>query len=172
MYTRFKTIMSALELKNKELAKELGITPAAVSDITNGRVKKISGSILIILKLKFKVNPDWLLTGEGEMFLTSPPGSHSQGRKEETPASKVMQNDADNENKNGLSGVDGGAEIFEGELNHTRWFRNLSPKKKVIAAALEELTEEGADRVVQGINYELRIEESRKVALRQKGEAG
>lgn len=66
---RIKIIIKTLGIKNKEFAKELGLTQGGLSDIINGRVKKLSGTFIELLKLKYNVNPTWLLTGEGEMFL-------------------------------------------------------------------------------------------------------
>ena len=56
-------------MSNGEFSDVLGITPAAVSDMIHGRVKKMSGPIIKLLELKYGVNPAWLLSGDGEMFL-------------------------------------------------------------------------------------------------------
>ncbi len=165
MKEQLRELIKALGISQKAFGESIDIKSAFISDILNGRAKGFSSESLAAIHKAYHVNINWLLTGEGEMFLPEAP-------------SKVMQSDA--AKKNGLSGVDGGAEIFEGELNHTRWFRNLSPKKKVIAAALEELTEDAATRIVYDVDYEIRIEDRRKAemessedkSLRQKGEAG
>ena len=106
MNYRFKEIIAAIGLKNKELARELGITPAAVSDIVNGRVKNISGSLLILLQLKFNINPDWLLTGEGDMFNT--PSDVKDGKVNYTSITDIN------------------------EITRTKWFKNLSKEQRDI----------------------------------------
>ncbi len=110
MNYRFKEIIAAIGLKNKELAGELGITPAAVSDIANGRVKNISGSLLILLQLKFNINPSWLLTGEGEMF--SPPSDVKEGKVSYTAISDIS------------------------DITRTRWFKNLTKEQREIITHL------------------------------------
>lgn len=66
---RFANALKSIGLKKTELAIELGVTKAAVSDIIHGRVKKISGTMIELLKIKYNINPSYLLTGEGPIFL-------------------------------------------------------------------------------------------------------
>lgn len=53
------------------MASSLGISAQVVSDIENGR-KDVSKNIILTLVQKFRVNPTWLLLGEGTMFLPAP----------------------------------------------------------------------------------------------------
>lgn len=69
MMERLKKIIIELNLSQKDFAVEIGVTKAAVSDMLHGRVKKISGSIVEILKVKYNVNPIWLNSGYGQMYL-------------------------------------------------------------------------------------------------------
>jgi transcriptional regulator with XRE-family HTH domain len=66
---RMKKILNKLDLQASSLAEELGITKSAMSKITLGKVKELSGSVVELLRLKYNINPTWLQTGEGEMFL-------------------------------------------------------------------------------------------------------
>lgn len=52
----------------KLFAESLGITQASLSDLENGVTKDISGPLQLLLSLKYDVNIDYLLKGEGEMF--------------------------------------------------------------------------------------------------------
>ncbi len=72
-------LIAALRMSNSEFANALGISPSAVSDMIHGRVRKISGSVAKLIEYKYHVNPDWLQSGEGEMFLhaTHDPVLHS-----------------------------------------------------------------------------------------------
>lgn len=125
MNYRFKEIIAAIGLKNKELARELGITPAAVSDIVNGRVKNISGSLLILLQLKFNINPDWLLTGEGEMFLS--PSDVKDGKVNYTSITDIN------------------------EITRTKWFKNLSKEQREIITHLASVKDRGILKKVSDI---------------------
>ena len=62
-------LIAALRMSNSEFANVLGISPSAVSDMIHGRVRKISGSVARLIEYKYDVNPEWLQSGEGEMFL-------------------------------------------------------------------------------------------------------
>ena len=125
MNYRFKEIIAAIGLKNKELARELGITPAAVSDIVNGRVKNISGSLLILLQLKFNINPDWLLTGEGDMFNT--PSDVKDGKVNYTSITDIN------------------------EITRTKWFKNLSKEQREIITHLASVKDRGILKKVSDI---------------------
>jgi transcriptional regulator with XRE-family HTH domain len=125
MNYRFKEIIAAIGLKNKELARELGITPAAVSDIVNGRVKNISGSLLILLQLKFNINPDWLLTGEGDMSNT--PSDVKDGKVNYTSITDIN------------------------EITRTKWFKNLSKEQREIITHLASVKDRGILKKVSDI---------------------
>lgn len=70
MRDRIREIIEKLGLKNSELGKVIGMNPQAFSNFLQGRTKDLSSSAINELKLKFNVDPLWLLTGEGEMFLS------------------------------------------------------------------------------------------------------
>jgi transcriptional regulator with XRE-family HTH domain len=68
-------LTNSKQIKNaSQLSEEIGITKSAIYEIINGRVKKLSGTMVELLRLKYNINPDWLLTGEGKMFLPTKPG--------------------------------------------------------------------------------------------------
>lgn len=67
---RLKNLLKELDLNQTEFAKAISISPGNISDIMTGRSKP---SLVTLKKIaeKFNVNLNWLLTGEGEMFITS-----------------------------------------------------------------------------------------------------
>ncbi len=65
---RYKTLRSHLGLSQTELAEQLKITQAAISAFEKGR-SGISPDILKKTSDTFNVNMNWLLNGQGEMFL-------------------------------------------------------------------------------------------------------
>ncbi len=54
-------------MNQKEFARLVGMSPSAITELLNGRVKKISNPFLLILFLQFGIRKQWLLTGEGAM---------------------------------------------------------------------------------------------------------
>ena len=65
---RLKYVREHLGLSQKELAQALGVSQKAVSYWERGE-RSMPAIILRRLKESLGVNPDWLLTGEGEPFL-------------------------------------------------------------------------------------------------------
>jgi len=67
-YHRLKEIRKSLNLSQKEFAEKLNIQQGSYGDIERGKVG-ISSSVLKILITKFYINPIWLYTGEGKLYL-------------------------------------------------------------------------------------------------------
>jgi transcriptional regulator with XRE-family HTH domain len=65
---RIQDIRTALDLKQEQLANRLGCSRSNLSQVENGLI--LPGfTILAALRKKFNVSVDWLLTGEGSMFI-------------------------------------------------------------------------------------------------------
>ena len=65
---RLKELRYKLGLSQREFAEKLGIHYMTLSRYESGKYS-LSDRFITKLKETFKVNPRWLLTGEGEMFL-------------------------------------------------------------------------------------------------------
>jgi transcriptional regulator with XRE-family HTH domain len=65
---RIKKVREVLNLTQKELCDIIGIGRAILTKYENGDLIP-SQKFLKLLKYELKVNPNWILTGEGEMFL-------------------------------------------------------------------------------------------------------
>ena len=66
---RLKFLITRLGLSQKEFAKSVGVSSSNISDIFSQRIKKISPTLIELLKYKYNINPHWLLEGNGEMFV-------------------------------------------------------------------------------------------------------
>ncbi|MDR0302347.1 MAG: helix-turn-helix domain-containing protein [Treponema sp.] len=66
---RFREIREKLGVNQSELARAIDANPSIISDIERGE-KEPSKKIISSLITKYKVNSNWLLTGEGSMFIT------------------------------------------------------------------------------------------------------
>lgn len=69
MHERLKAIRKALNVKQYALADKLGITSNFLSELERGN-RNIFSTVLLALD-KIGVNLHWLITGQGEMFLTN-----------------------------------------------------------------------------------------------------
>ena len=76
---RLKKIRKALRLKQKEMAKVLGIAPSSFSEIETG-ITGINTDLYQALSEKFNINIEYLVNGRGEMFYTSEPGKTAPGK--------------------------------------------------------------------------------------------
>jgi len=65
---RFKELRGNLRFNQSELARLIDANPSIISDIERGE-KEPSKKIISALIIKCKINSNWLLTGEGEMFI-------------------------------------------------------------------------------------------------------
>ncbi len=65
--TRIKSVMDSLELTVTDFSKKIGVSWTAVNNYTKGRIP--DGRTLSAIKQKFDVNINWLLTGDGSMFI-------------------------------------------------------------------------------------------------------
>lgn len=66
---RIKELRVILNLKQTEFAEALNITQAYLSMLESGERSTFSIEILLKLVEKYNVNINWLLTGEGKVFL-------------------------------------------------------------------------------------------------------
>lgn len=71
MFDRLRIARKKLGLNQDEFARYLGIKRGGYSDLERGRLDKISESALMLLEISFGISRDWLLHGEGEMFITA-----------------------------------------------------------------------------------------------------
>lgn len=64
---RFNEALAAAQLSKKELADAIGISPSAVTQISNGETKELKASVALKIARKLNIDPWWLVLGEGEM---------------------------------------------------------------------------------------------------------
>jgi hypothetical protein len=58
--------------KKADSAEILGVTPQFIADVKSGKSKNTRPSFVLSLITKLNFNPDWLLSGEGEMLNPKP----------------------------------------------------------------------------------------------------
>lgn len=62
---RIRALRLTRGLKQKDLAKAIGIAAPSLSELETGKSKEPSGPVLAALCRALKTNQDWLLTGKG-----------------------------------------------------------------------------------------------------------
>jgi transcriptional regulator with XRE-family HTH domain len=156
-------MLKTLGITQSQFADDIGIKQGSVSDIIRGKTAGLSETAIKLCSFIYNINPDWLLTGEGEMFLP------------EDQAKKPVEK----KHANGLTEIQGNAEIFHGEINHVEWFNRLSLAQQTAILAIAEIDDPEYIEEVKGSTLfkvrqqrdaEKLMEEER--SLRKKGEAG
>lgn len=79
MTERIRKIMEDTQMTQQEFAAKLGISPASLSGILNGRSEPTRKHAEAIHRAFSRINVNWLMFGEGEMF--TPSASSSEGEE-------------------------------------------------------------------------------------------
>ena len=72
MNERIRELIKALNMKQAEFAKRIGVSRPFVSELCSGNKKPSDRTVADICR-EFNVNEQWLRTGEGDMFLCIEP---------------------------------------------------------------------------------------------------
>lgn len=92
---RFEFIIERTEGSKTKFAKSTGKTPAQITDICKGRGKP-TFDYLLALNVKYGLNVNWLLTGEGKAFTGESSRllmEESPRRKSSIPSAEVLEQD-------------------------------------------------------------------------------
>lgn len=68
MNERIRELRKKLGLSGEKFGEKLGVTRVAISNIENGN-RNVTDQMFKGICREFNVNPDWLRTGDGEMFV-------------------------------------------------------------------------------------------------------
>ena len=72
---RLKQIRIHLGLSQDKFSASIGLKQGSYSDIERGRVKALSESVMLLLKITYNVNPDWVANENGSIFLDKTSGN-------------------------------------------------------------------------------------------------
>ena len=70
MYTRLKLLIQELGLTQRQFVQKIYLDPGYLSRILQGKIQPPE-RILLLIEKTFHVNPQWLRTGEGDIFAES-----------------------------------------------------------------------------------------------------
>lgn len=124
MQNRLKKLLRALDIKQTSLSREIGMSESGLRGLLTGRVKSISGDALVELQQKFNVNPVWLVTGEGSMFLSDSKTStvvEQPQYVQQLPVCRTTEQCLDS--------------ITAENIHQTRWFQELSRDRQFVVSA-------------------------------------
>ena len=77
MKDRIHQLMESLHMTQKTFAEFLGISPASLSSIFNGRTNPSTGITMAIRSKIPDISLDWLMFGEGSMYKSAPQESQN-----------------------------------------------------------------------------------------------
>lgn len=69
MGDRLKKVLDEKAVSGRDLSRRIGMNENFVADVIAGRSKRPTNDLFDYLMAHYFVNVDWLVTGEGEMFL-------------------------------------------------------------------------------------------------------
>lgn len=75
---RLRYLIEVRKYTQVELAKKVGVTQAAISNLVTDSSRKPSAPTLLKLAAALQANPDWIMTGQGEPFEMSTVGKKSE----------------------------------------------------------------------------------------------
>jgi transcriptional regulator with XRE-family HTH domain len=65
---RIRYLIEVRKYTQVELAKKVGVTQAAISNLVTDSSRKPSAPTLLKLAAALQANPDWIITGQGDPF--------------------------------------------------------------------------------------------------------
>lgn len=65
---RLRYLIEVRKYTQVELAKKIGVTQAAISNLVTDSSRKPSAPTLLKLAAALQANPDWIMTGQGDPF--------------------------------------------------------------------------------------------------------
>lgn len=89
MKDRIHQLMESLHMTQKTFAEFLGISPASLSSIFNGRTNPSTGITMAIRSKIPDISLDWLMFGEGSMYKSAPQESQNALNSEVSAPEKV-----------------------------------------------------------------------------------
>lgn len=139
-------IIDDIEKKTElSVSKEVGCRTQYISDLKSGKSKNPGADFVLKLIDKFKLNPNWLLTGEGEMFKTSE--NTESATKEQITNIPIIKNKIEKSQEIVLNNQ----EIIDGHISLSAMFP--VPKENLAAFIMNDNSMSGAGFLMQDILF-------------------
>ena len=139
-------IIDDIEKKTElSVSKEVGCRTQYISDLRSGKSKNPGADFVLKLIDKFKLNPNWILTGEGEMFTTSE--NTEAATKEQIANIPIIKNKIEKSQEIVLDNQ----EIIDGHISLSAMFP--VPKENLAAFIMNDNSMSGAGFLMQDILF-------------------
>ncbi len=139
-------IIDDIEKKTElSVSKEVGCRTQYISDLRSGKSKNPGADFVLKLIDKFKLNPNWILTGEGEMFTTSE--NTEAATKEQIANIPIIKNRIEKSQEIVLNNQ----EIIDGHISLSAMFP--VPKENLAAFIMNDNSMSGAGFLMQDILF-------------------
>ncbi len=130
MKERIRQIMEQAGLSQQDFAVKLGVSPASMSSIFTGRTKPTNNHVMAVHRTFPNVNVNWLIFGEGEMYVDSTAMADAEAGDE--PA---FDFEVDAEEGKTTGGTDG--QMMSSMFSEESFSVPPSGRKEVVAAAVQ-----------------------------------
>lgn len=97
MKDRIRQLMEVQHMTQQSFAAFLGMSPAILSSIFNGRTKPTLNTVEAIKTKIPKINTDWLVFGKGDMYISDNPVNDTQNHQAESDDEVVLDFAADDQ---------------------------------------------------------------------------
>ncbi|MEJ5361122.1 MAG: helix-turn-helix transcriptional regulator [Spirochaetota bacterium] len=141
MRDRILKIIKLTKTTQKEFAESIGITQSAISQFLKGQSKGLHSDTLIAIINKYNINPTWLLTGEGDIFL---PG------KEPGDSSDLLNTKKNLDIIEGTVSEHPEIDILP-KIAHTGWWKSLTETEREIIVFMAHLKDATTKKQVRDL---------------------
>jgi phage repressor protein C with HTH and peptisase S24 domain len=70
---RIMLVRQKLKITQSQLAQALRVSRQKITDLESGRTRHLDAKTALMFKLRFRIDPAWLITGKGSMFIEEEP---------------------------------------------------------------------------------------------------
>lgn len=136
MRERIRQVMDSMGLSQQEFAQKLGISPASLSNIFNGRSNPTNNHVQAIHRAFPNINTNWLMFGEGTMLNDDAKKSSDSGMPDSASGSLNSNSNLPGGNNGSSKNEIGGFGLFDGISNPV--VGNSNQEKQVATKVITE----------------------------------
>lgn len=136
MRERIRQVMDSMGLSQQEFAQKLGMSPASLSNIFNGRSNPTNNHVQAIHRAFPNINTSWLMFGEGTMLNDGAKNSSDSAMPDSVSDGRNSNSNLPGNNNGSSKSEIGGFGLFDGIPNSV--VGNPNQEKQVAAKVITE----------------------------------